>query len=490
VRALIFDCDGVLSDTEREGHLPAFNRTFCEFGLPVQWSEEEYGERLKIGGGKERMASLLTPEFTASARLPPDHAAQMREVARWHKRKTEIYIGMVAEGRLPPRPGIARLIGEALDDGWLLAVASTSARESVEAILERAAGRPNAARFAAVLAGDVVANKKPAPDIYNLAIERLGVDRPDVLVIEDSRNGLQAAVAAGLRCLITVSSYTRRENFDEALLVVTDLGEPGGGIEILANRSNARPQGWIRMMDLSKCLKPAGGIETTAPTGTIDAASIRIAEAIVRSMAQTAVDNERYFCELDSIVGDGDFGFSLARGFEKVLQDFDSFDRTDVGTFLQKVSAVITSRCGGTSGPIWGTGFRCAGKMPRAAGSNLTAADAAALLRAALDGIMKRGGAALGDKTLLDALAPLVERFEERINAGSDSRTAFAAAVDAAEVAAQNTSELVAKRGRAAYTGDRSRGSPDAGATALALMAKNVSAALSQLPPSMNGGKQ
>ena len=252
--ALIFDCDGVLSDTERDGHLPAFNQTFAEFGLPVRWSVAEYGERLKIGGGKERMASLLTDDFVRAAGLPTDRDGQMAEVARWHKRKTEIYVAMVAAGRLPPRPGINRLIQEALDAGWTLAVASTSAQASVEAILAAAVGQKNAARFAAVLAGDVVENKKPAPDIYLMAIERLELDRDDTLVIEDSRNGLQAANAAGLRSLITVSSYTEDENFDEAVMVVSDLGDPGHRMKVLANRSVARPKDWICIEDLAACL--------------------------------------------------------------------------------------------------------------------------------------------------------------------------------------------------------------------------------------------
>jgi HAD superfamily hydrolase (TIGR01509 family) len=252
---LIFDCDGVLSDTEREGHLPAFNQTFREFGLPVQWSEAEYGERLQIGGGKERMASLLTDAFVAAAGLPREREAQLAEVARWHKRKTAIYTQMVEAGRLPPRPGITRLIGEALAAGWTLAVASTSARASVLAILQRAAGEANAARFAAVLAGDVVARKKPAPDIYELALKELGATRDDTLVIEDSRNGLLAATAAGLRTVITVSSYTAGEGFDEALLVVSDLGEPAAPMAVLANRSAASPQGFIRLADLAACLR-------------------------------------------------------------------------------------------------------------------------------------------------------------------------------------------------------------------------------------------
>ena len=125
--------------------------------------------------------------------------------------------------------------------------------------LECAAGPRNAARFAAVLAGDVVARKKPAPDIYNLALQRLGCSPAEALVIEDSRNGLQAATAAGLRSVITVSSYTRAENFDEAALVVSDFGEPGGRIEVLANRSPARPEGWVRLADLAACLEHRTG---------------------------------------------------------------------------------------------------------------------------------------------------------------------------------------------------------------------------------------
>ena len=161
--ALIFDCDGVLADTERDGHRPAFNETFREFGLPVEWSEEEYHEKLQIAGGKERMASLLTPEFVRANGLPVDVEGQAAELAKWHKRKTQIYTDMVAAGRLPTRPGIRRIIGEAQDAGWQLGVASTSAEPSVRAILEQAVGSERAARFDLLLAGDVVPKKKPAP---------------------------------------------------------------------------------------------------------------------------------------------------------------------------------------------------------------------------------------------------------------------------------------------------------------------------------------
>jgi HAD superfamily hydrolase (TIGR01509 family) len=255
VSTLIFDCDGVLADTERYGHLPSFNQTFEEFGLPFRWSEEEYGRKLAIGGGKERMASELTPEVIRAAGLPDDPEALAAEVARWHKRKTALYTELVAAGKLPPRPGIRRLIGDAQDAGWTLAVASTSAEASVRAILEFAVGRERADRFDLLLAGDVVPKKKPDPAIYLLALERLGVPPAEVLVVEDSRNGLLAAVGAGLRCLMTVNGYTEEEDSSEATLVVSSLGDPDGErTRVIENRSAATPGDHITLADLEAIL--------------------------------------------------------------------------------------------------------------------------------------------------------------------------------------------------------------------------------------------
>ncbi len=251
---LIFDCDGVLADTERYGHLVAFNQTFEEFGLPVRWSEEEYGRKLEIAGGKERMKSLLTDDFVAEAGLPADPEGQKAMLADWHRRKTAIYTELVASGKLPGRPGVARVIGEALDAGWDLAVASTSAEASVRAVLDHVVGPAQAARFALVLAGDVVEKKKPAPDIYLLAVERLGADPADTLVVEDSRNGLLAAAGAGLTCLVTVNGYTEDEDFSEAVLVVTSLGDPDEPAKVLANRSAAHPGDRLGLDDLIACL--------------------------------------------------------------------------------------------------------------------------------------------------------------------------------------------------------------------------------------------
>jgi HAD superfamily hydrolase (TIGR01509 family) len=252
VPALIFDCDGVLADTERDGHRPAFNQTFTELGLPVQWSEDEYGRRLRIGGGKERMASLLTDEFIRANHLPGDPEGQQELLVDWHRRKTATYKEMVRAGRLPARSGIARIVDEALAAGWTLAVASTSAPESVRAVLEHAVGEANAARFT-VFAGDIVPAKKPDPAIYVLALDRLGISAGDGIVIEDSRNGLLAAVGAGLRCVVTVSGYTAQEDMSEAVLVVTSLGDSGEPARVLANRGSAQPGELVTLADLDAC---------------------------------------------------------------------------------------------------------------------------------------------------------------------------------------------------------------------------------------------
>jgi HAD superfamily hydrolase (TIGR01509 family) len=256
--ALLFDCDGVLADTERYGHLPAFNLMFEEMGVPAHWSEDDYAEKLRIGGGKERMASLFRePGFTERARIPDDEGARKDLLARWHRAKTANFTRLVAEGRIPPRSGIHRIVNGALDAGWTVAVCSTSAEESVRAVFERAAGA-DAVGKVTFFCGDVVPAKKPAPDVYLLAVEKLGLDKADTLVVEDSRNGLLAATAAGLRCLVTVNGYTRDEDMSEATLVVSELGDPGEPpIEVLANRGAARPQGYITLDDLRACLDAA-----------------------------------------------------------------------------------------------------------------------------------------------------------------------------------------------------------------------------------------
>jgi phosphoenolpyruvate---glycerone phosphotransferase subunit DhaL len=198
-------------------------------------------------------------------------------------------------------------------------------------------------------------------------------------------------------------------------------------------------------------------------------------ELVVRTMAQTAVDNETHFCDLDSVVGDGDFGYSLARGFEIVLAEWDDLDRTDAATFLRKVAVIITSRIGGTSGPIWGTAFLRAGGAVQGAEA-IRGDEAVAMLRAAIEGVKQRGQSDVGDKTLLDAVVPATDALEEGLRAGQGA-AALAVAAGTAREAAEATTGMLAKRGRASYTGERSIGSPDAGAIGVAVMFEEVAKA-------------
>lgn len=196
-------------------------------------------------------------------------------------------------------------------------------------------------------------------------------------------------------------------------------------------------------------------------------------ELVVRTTAETAVANEKYFGELDAVVGDGDFGYSLARGFEKVLEGWDDIDRTDVGTFLKKTGMIVTSRIGGTSGPIWGTAFMRAG-MAAGDAEQLSGEQVVAMLRASIEGIKARGQSDVGDKTLLDALVPMTDRIEQELQSGADAEQVVRAAAETARSAAEATRELVAKRGRASYTGERSKGSVDAGAMGVAVIVESI----------------
>ncbi len=198
-------------------------------------------------------------------------------------------------------------------------------------------------------------------------------------------------------------------------------------------------------------------------------ASLGDVETVVAQIAQTAVANEKYFGELDAVVGDGDFGYSMARGFELVIQDWDSFDRADIGTFLKKIAVVITSRIGGTSGPLWGTAFLRAGVAAGNA-TKLEPAQVVAILRAAIEGIKARGHSDVGDKTLLDALVPAVDTIEEQIGLGRDPAAILRAAAVTSRERAEATRAMQAMRGRASYTGERSIGTLDAGAVAVAVM--------------------
>ena len=256
--ALIFDCDGVLADTERYGHLPAFNQMFEEFGLPVRWSEEEYGEKLAIGGGKERMMSLLTDEFVRDAGLPADPEGQKAAVADWHRRKTEIYTEMVAAGRLPGRPGVARIVAEALDAGWDLAVASTSAEASVRAVLEHVVGADRRGAVRLVLRRRRGRPRRSPPPTSTSwrwsgsAWRRDAGARDRGLPQRAARGGRRRPDAASSRC----SSYTERRGLLRGGAGRVVPRRPGRGAHEGAGQPQASPSpdGYVALGDLQACL--------------------------------------------------------------------------------------------------------------------------------------------------------------------------------------------------------------------------------------------
>lgn len=217
MQALIFDVDGVIAETE-EGHRLAFNRAFAEAGLDIEWSAELYERLLWVTGGKERIAHYLYHCPECPKLLDAD-------IARLHKRKTELYNQIVASGEVPFRPGVRRLWQEARERGVRLAIATTTSLPNVEVLL-RQAGAEVLGWFETIVAGDMVAQKKPAPDVYIRALENLGIAPEEAVAIEDSHNGLIAAQRAGIPTLITYSHYTREQRFEGALAVMEHLGEP------------------------------------------------------------------------------------------------------------------------------------------------------------------------------------------------------------------------------------------------------------------------
>jgi len=228
LKCILWDVDGTLADTERDGHRVAFNMAFDEAGIKRQWDAPTYGELLAVTGGKERM------RFDIDRGGMPDMPYET--IAALHARKTIHYQSLIAEGRIPLRPGVRRLLEAAFEAGIILGISTTTTPAALDALIEHSLGKQWFDRFAVLAAGDIVPAKKPAPDIYDYAMEQLNVSPEHTLALEDSANGWKSAHAAGLKCVVTVNGYTRDHDFSGADLVVSELGEPDSdAVDVLQN---------------------------------------------------------------------------------------------------------------------------------------------------------------------------------------------------------------------------------------------------------------
>lgn len=232
LQALIFDVDGTLANTERDGHRVAFNRAFEEAGLDWQWSVDFYGELLTVSGGKERLKYYLR-KYQTDFKINQDITDF---VTYLHKLKTKHYLQLLRSGSIQLRPGSKRLIESAREEGVRLAIATTTSFPNVVALLEKYLDLD---WFEVIAAGDIVAFKKPAPDIYDYVLEKMKLPASNFLVLEDSDNGLEAAIKAGLKTIITVNNYTEKQDFSQAALVVSDLGEPDQPCKVIQGNFDA-----------------------------------------------------------------------------------------------------------------------------------------------------------------------------------------------------------------------------------------------------------
>ena len=222
LEALIFDVDGTLADTERDGHRVAFNLAFEEAGLDWHWDEPTYGELLAVTGGKERMKHYLETHDRPE-RHEPDIDERIREL---HAQKTRHYVELMRQSRVPLRPGVQRLLQEARDAGLRLAIATTTTPQNVTALLSNTLGEDSLDWFEVIGAGDIVPKKKPGPDIYEYVLEKMKLSPEQCLAFEDSRNGILSSLGAGLKTLITYNGYTADDDFGGAALVIDHLGDP------------------------------------------------------------------------------------------------------------------------------------------------------------------------------------------------------------------------------------------------------------------------
>jgi len=234
LKALIFDVDGTLSNTERDGHRVAFNQAFAEANLDWHWNVETYGLLLKIAGGKERIHHFIK-EFQPTFNTPANLNVFICEL---HQCKTRHYMALLKSGAISLRPGVERLLKEARAAGLRLSIATTTTPTNVAALLSATLSAESIGWFDVIAAGDVVPNKKPAPDIYRYAMELMDLTAADCLAFEDSENGLLSSLQSGLKTIVTMNDYTRQHEFGGAAIVLDQLGEPGAAFTVLAGNAD------------------------------------------------------------------------------------------------------------------------------------------------------------------------------------------------------------------------------------------------------------
>lgn len=253
IKALLFDVDGTLADTERDGHRLAFNRAFAQMGLGWEWDEELYGRLLEISGGKERMTYYLRHHVFPDREPPQDLLALIPDL---HAVKNRYYWEMLDQGEIGLRPGVARLLREAREAGLRLAIATTTTGDNVRSLLRNTLGAEAESWFELMATADEVPDKKPSPAVYEYCLMRLGLAPAECLAFEDSENGMAATRGAGIPVVITVNDYTCSGDFRDAVLVLESLGESETPARVLGGRSaSAVPDRVCADLSLLKSLR-------------------------------------------------------------------------------------------------------------------------------------------------------------------------------------------------------------------------------------------